>query len=882
MAEEVSGNRMQTDTLEQQPQQQSTQELAHPEEPPAAEPVPEPEAVLEQPQPAAEQLASDDAPGPSDPPQHSIPETPLKTSVPDAPGAEGDEVSIDNNHTDDTANQTTNSTQNDIPEKTPDKVLDLQDNTVNDTTDDAHTDIPDDSISNKTNDDATEDQNSETAKLVEFTEDTAHTKIVTPVEPVGSAQPTESTEPTEAAAPIESTVFEAVESPAQPPNDIEPEQSVEQREPAQAEATEPAETGASIEIEKPAGPSENGVAQANQFKTQRSPVQQPTFSNREPTPSIAPSSSVSRAASSIPRAASPTAATSIEQDDASAAIQQPVPVSPLKPVLPPSPSSQGSIPSQRAASPAQSHGRQATSSGHRNSGSVPNYASSGSLSPMQKLASPVQKPAYPTYRAHSPMPKIHSPLARPYYSPMMSPHQTAHSHSQMGHPNPSMFPGAYSGLGGAFQSPVLSASGYLPPYTQNAYQGHPSMFPQQQQQLAHDRRFSGFSESNFMSSSFQNLRDLSMMNGNGVDGKFNDAKGHMPQSDVDGENIFLLQRLNDAIPDLSRLLHGYKTTQNKLIARESEIKQMQTQYEQSTMRKDFYIEALQNQMRKAANDNAEEISRLKHAVNEVRLELGDLDEKHKDLQEAFAVSQKSNEELSQQNAELECQVAKSDNGLKEERDAHDRETEALKQEHKEALAIQEQELTHAFERVMAEEATSYREAMKAIETKLLDQQRAMKDEYEVQKRQMQEAHDSLQADFDAKNAELESTQTQLSNTKDDLDTRHKEFEETREIYINEIETINAAFSDKERQWEEHRTDLEAQLSHRDEVLANVDQEKQKLEGDCSYKESQLQHAMDEMRTTMENLGKDHERLTKTLNSLGEATDLKSSKGDEFL
>jgi len=882
MAEEAPGNRAQTDTLGQPQEQQSKQELAHLEEPPAAEPVPEPEAVLEQPQPAAEQLASIDVQGRSDLPQHSNPET-SETSIadaPDVPGAKSDEVSIDNNHTGDTANKTTDSTQKDIPEKTLDSVLDLQDNTVNGTTDDVPTDIPDDFVPNKTIDGATEYQNLN-AQLVKSTEDTVHTEIVTPVETIGFAEPTESIEPTEALAPIEPTEFEPAESPVQLSNDIGLEQSVEQRGPAEAnEATETAETGAAPETKQRAGPSENGVAQANQFTTQRSPIQQPALSKPEPAPSTV--SFVSQAASSIPRAASPTAATSIEQDDAPESIRQPMAVSPLKPVLPPSPSSQGSIPSQRAASPTQSHGQQATSSGHRNSGSVPNYASSGSLSPMQRLASPVQKPAYPTYRAHSPMPKVHSPLARPYYSPMMSPHQTVPSHSQMGHPDPSMFPGTYSGLGGAFQSPVLSASGYLPPYAQNAYQAHPSVFPQQQQQPTHDRRFSGFSESNFMPSSFQNLRNLSMMNANGVDGKFNDAKGHMPQPDVDGENIFLLQRLNDAIPDLSRLLHGYKATQNKLMARESEIKQMQTQYEQSTMRKDFYIEALQNQMRKAANDNAEEISRLKHAVNEVRLELGDLDEKHKDLQEAFAESQKFNEELSQHKAKLECQVAKSENDLKEERDAHERATKALKQEHEEALATQEQELTDAFERVMAEEATSYREAMKAIETKLLDQQREMRNEYEEQKRQMQEAHDAFKADFDAKTAELESTQTDLSNTKYDLDARHKEFEETRAIYMNEIETINAALSDKERQWEELRTDLEAQLSHRDEVLANVDKEKQKLEGDCSYKESQLQHAIDEMRTTMENLGKDHERLTKTLNSLGEATDLKSSKGDEFL
>lgn len=881
MAEEVPENRTQADIPEQQLEHQPKQELAHPEEPQvAAEPDPEPEAVLEQPETTAEQRASDDAQEPFDPPQYPSSEE-LETSVPDAPGAHNDKVSIDNEHTNDTANQTTNETQNNAPEKIPETILELQDNTVNDATDNALTDVPHHSISNRTIDDATEDKNPEVAEVVESTEDTAYTDIVTPAEPESA----ESIELSEPPATPRSAEFEPTESLVQPSNDIGPKQVVEQLQPAEAnEATERAEPGESTEIEQPAEPYEKSVAQANQFTTQRSPVPQPAFSNPNFAPSTASSSSMSQAASSIPRAASPNVAASIKQDDTPAPIRQPVPVSPLKPVLPPSPSSQGSIPSQRVASPAQSHGKQATSSGHRNSGSVSNYASSGSLSPMQKLASPVQKPTYPTCRAHSPMPKIHSPLARPYYSPMMSPHQTMHSYSQMGHPNQSMLPGAFPGYGGAFQSPVLSASGYLPPYTQNAYQGHSPMYPQQpqsQQPPAHDRRYSSFSESSFMPS-FQNLRDLSMMNGNGVDGKFNDVKGSVPQPDVDGENIFLLQRLNDAIPDLSRLLHGYKATQNKLMARESEIKQMQTQYEQSTMRKDFYIEALQNQMRKAANDNAEEISKLKHAVNEVRLELGDLDEKHKDLQEAFAESQKSNEELSQHKAELECDVAKLSTDLTEEQDAHERAIEALKQEREEALATQERELTDTFEGVMAEEATSYREAMKAIETKLLDQQRAMKNEYEEQKRQIQEAYDVLQADSDAKTAELESTQTDLSDTKINLDASHKEFEETREIYINEIETINAAFSDKERQWEEQRTDLETQLSHKDEALASMEQERQKLEGDCILKETQLQHAMNEMRATMENLGKDYERLMKTLSSLGEATDLKSSKGDEFL
>lgn len=942
MAEEVPEDRPpQTDSLEQQPeQQQPEKDLAQPEEPGVAaesELEPEPKIALEESQSVAEQPSSKDVneskpvqsvdtPEPSGKPAeldgqgHSEPthisnSEALETSV---PHIEGDEVGIENNDNDGTANQISNETQN-APEEKSESTHGVQDGIIDGTPGDTLNTITNDPVSDNTisSHNTTDGQHQET---VEATESTDYTII--PTEAVASAEPTvsadsEPAEDNESAAPEVSIDFTEHAKPAEPTepasiDSIESTKPTEFTEPTEAvvlsEQIAPTENTAASVAEETSHPQsslgspnfesyafpeteaaapvsqrtasiQNGdsSAQANPFATHRS------FPNPESAPSTAssiqPSSSVSQTDTSIPRSASPTAATSIGQDAAQLVS--------LKPVLPPSPTSQPSSPSQRAASPIpQSHAQKATSSVHRNGGSVPNYApSSGSFSPMQKLASPVQKPAYPTYRSHSPTPKVHSPLARPYLSPVMSPHQTMHS--QMG---PTMLPGAFpshvSGFGGAFQSPSLSSSGYLPPYTQSTYNTHPSMLPQQPHAPSHDRRYSGYSESNFLPS-FPNLRDLSMMNGNGfdnkgLDGKVHDAKGHMAQLDIDGENIFLLQRLNDAIPDLSRLLHGYRTTQNKLLARESEMKQMQAQYEQSTMRKDFYIEALQNQMRKAANDNAEETSKLRHAVNELRLELGDLDEKYKDLEETLAAAKKSNEGLSQYKAELECQVEKLNNDMKEEQEAHGRATETLKQEHADALMTQDKELTDAFEGIMEEEATAYREAMKALEEKLLDQQKAMKNNYEEQKRHMQEAYDALQADFDSKVAELESTQTDLSNTRNDLDAKDKDLEETSEIHINEIEAIIAAFEDKERQWEENRTDLETQLSQKNEELVNKEKERQKLEGNCNQKESQLQHAMEEMQTTMENMDKDRERLKKTLHSLGEATDLKSSKGDTFL
>jgi hypothetical protein len=55
-----------------------------------------------------------------------------------------------------------------------------------------------------------------------------------------------------------------------------------------------------------------------------------------------------------------------------------------------------------------------------------------------------------------------------------------------------------------------------------------------------------------------------------------------------------------------------------------------------------------------------------------------------------------------------------------------------------------------------------------------------------------------------------------------------------------------------------------------------------MEGDGIIKEQHLQRAVSEMRSTIDHLDRDCDRLRKTLLSLGEATDLKSTKGDQFL
>ncbi|RHZ51978.1 uncharacterized protein CDV56_102050 [Aspergillus thermomutatus] len=503
--------------------------------------------------------------------------------------------------------------------------------------------------------------------------------------------------------------------------------------------------------------------------------------------------------------------------------------------------------------------------------------------PTQRIASPMAKPASPAQKyaskPASPVAKVSSPLARAYMSPAISPHATPLGPPP---PVPSAPHSIAPGYATAYQSPVLSSAGYLPPYAPYYHQPSPNMHPTPRGSI--DPHYA---------STFQALRDMGLPNGHGV----NDRGTISPPQEHD-EPVELLQRIQDAIPDINRLLSGYKNTKSKLVAREAEFKQMESQHEQELMHKDFYIEALQNQMRKAANESAEEATKLKNTINELRMELGNLEEKRKDIEESLADSEKSNQELLQTKSELEGQIAALNTNIQEAREAHEQELERQKEERAEALANQKQELTELFEEIKAEDEKAAAEALEAREKELLDQQEAMKAEYEREKQQIQELHDALQSEFDSKVTELESKEVELASTKEELGSKVTELESTKtelDAKVAELESTQTELNStknaldekqeeldqKEQRWTEERTDLEARISEKCEELANCERENKKLEEDNLLKEQQLERAVEGMRTTIDNLGKDCERLRKTLHSLGEATDLKSTKGDSF-
>lgn len=461
----------------------------------------------------------------------------------------------------------------------------------------------------------------------------------------------------------------------------------------------------------------------------------------------------------------------------------------------------------------------------------------------------------------------------------------------------------------------------MPPY------GH---YSPQHQSEGHYRSYSIPDPS--YAASYQALQNLSMGNGQPHE------NGSPP--DNDGDHIELLQRIQSALPDINSLLNGYRNTHSKLSSREAEMKHIENLHEQALMHKDYYIEALQAQMMKTANESAEEDTKLRHTISELRLQLGDLQEKQKDLEDGIAVQQKSNEELSETRVELEGQINQLNESIQELTEAHEKALETQKEEQEKALVAQKEELTELFEEIKAEDEKTAAEALESRECELRSEHEASQAEWEKEKAQLQESFETQRTELEAtktevasqiaalesKETELQARLTELSSTREELAAKLAELEEThqknaqeseelrkshadeldslRQSHAGELDSLRqshdeqlaaaakelddkiadleAHFNEKEQLWTTERAALEQQISERDSELSSAEREKEKLEGDGIVKEQHLQRAVDGMRTTIDNLGADCERLRKTLSSLGEATDLKNTKGDQFL
>lgn len=338
----------------------------------------------------------------------------------------------------------------------------------------------------------------------------------------------------------------------------------------------------------------------------------------------------------------------------------------------------------------------------------------------------------------------------------------------------------------------------------------------------------------------------------------------------------LLQRLQSAIPDLHLLLNKYQETSNQAEFRKNQIRENEAHRAAQLKQKESYIERLGRELESASSKHAAESNRL-------RREIGDMEEKQKDLEDDLWAEKKAKDELEAANRALRLEKEISEVRLNEEKNGMARDVSYWREkESKEEAKIKalEAELEHQRQE---------REAQIAVLTKQhAKEKEELQSGWTKQRREIEDANLRIKRDLEASlEAERKANEGEYRKYMQDLESWNKE-RESLSVSWDEERTILG------KGWEEQRKILNAKhQTEKDEMLKKwqasqsrasksaeeeslrLQKEIEKLRAGWDADKAKFAKAITEMRSAAMKLNEENVKLQRLAEAFGEVTDLKS-------
>ncbi|EEP76652.1 predicted protein [Uncinocarpus reesii 1704] len=315
--------------------------------------------------------------------------------------------------------------------------------------------------------------------------------------------------------------------------------------------------------------------------------------------------------------------------------------------------------------------------------------------------------------------------------------------------------------------------------------------------------------------------------------------GNSESLHVEGDTIKLLQRIQNVIPDINRLVTSYRDTQNQLSAHVAQSRQIEEQHERSLMEKEFYIDALQAQIQKTAKENAAEVAKLRNRISELRMELGGLQEQHRDVEDSLEELKKANDELTLARADLEQEISNLQRTIQEQAATHAQELQRQEQLREVALATQKEELEGYFQEIKNEDDRLAAEQLQAREQELYDERDKLNANWEQRLQDLEQSKTEMAADYDgklqSKQGELDTKQGELESKQAELDAKQAELEAKQGELDAKQEELNTAKSDLEAK----QAELKAKQGELEAKQAEVDAKQEEISGLKSELESKI-------------------------------------------
>ncbi len=343
----------------------------------------------------------------------------------------------------------------------------------------------------------------------------------------------------------------------------------------------------------------------------------------------------------------------------------------------------------------------------------------------------------------------------------------------------------------------------------------------------------------------------------------------------------LHHRVESYLPDIQLLLKHYRDAQDQLDHREGLLRKADQQAD-FLKQKEYYAQSLEKELKNAAHAHSAESSKL-------RLEIGNLEEKHRELEENLRVGERAKKDLEIAKQALEREIKELEKKAKGEKDSILKEFDDWKRKSNQAFENEKRCMEEDFEK----------------------RARSQKDAFEAQRAESMREKDSMKADWARKRRDSEGNFERLRrDLESKLDGKQRELEEAlrnerdhREAWTREREDLLKDWEQERagmgKGWEEQREVLIMQhkkekdelekkrLEFESSFVKKAEAERQALESEKNKVKKcwdddklKFEKMIGDLRSVAENLGIEKSKLQKMVETFGEVTDLKS-KGDTY-
>lgn len=360
---------------------------------------------------------------------------------------------------------------------------------------------------------------------------------------------------------------------------------------------------------------------------------------------------------------------------------------------------------------------------------------------------------------------------------------------------------------------------------------------------------------------------------------------NVPLGASEGEDDAVLRRIQNAIPDLNLLLTRYRQTSGQLGEREVALRQTEAEKAKVLEQKDIYIERLSKEVHDVSERNKKENERHADEKDKLRLEIGNMTEKHNELQESLQTEKRMREDTEQA-----LQALRTDHFLlvsrsQEERAAMAREHENWRAKARQEAAAKDEDFQLKEKEYIDRQQRQSRdldERLKALTADLTLKYGKEKEKSELawslRNRELEDIHTRLRRD-------LEDAKDVHKKTVDEHVRKHSQEKEAwireRELHMKEWESERAKIGQgSEELMSQHRKEkndleekwrkTEAQLTAKIEDLSagwKADKEKYKVSAAG-------------MQSIVAKLNTENSKLQKFADALEQVTDLRG-RGDAF-